>query len=120
MITETTFSTWLISKIAPTIAACLGGLTLFLFWTPKELSKKGLLLSTFLAGGISATAGFVFSTVFLYWMGVSLSNLDLLISGGFFIGFVSVGVFCFFANWIKKRVEQDPDSALHDIKDLIK
>jgi hypothetical protein len=36
MITET-ITSWLVSKIAPTVAALLGGMTLFMFWTPKSL-----------------------------------------------------------------------------------
>jgi high-affinity Fe2+/Pb2+ permease len=114
MITET-FTTWLLSKIAPTIAALMGGLTLFLFWTPKSLADRGRIVSAFIAGGISATAGFVFSTTFLYWAGYSTHTLDLLISGGFFIGFISVGVFGCAANWIKKKAEQDPDKAIKSI-----
>lgn len=119
MITET-FTSWLLTKIAPTVAALLGGLTLFMFWTPKSLADKGKVVSAFLAGGISATAGFVFSTTFLYWAGYSTHTLDLLISGGFFIGFVSVGVFYFSANWMKKKTEQDPDKAIESITKVLK
>lgn len=120
MIAETTFSSWLVAKAAPTIAALLGGLTLFAFWTPKALSEKGKIISAFIAGGVSASAGFIFSTTMLYWAGVSIYSLDLLVTGGFVIGFVSVGVFCFAANWIKKRVEQDPDQAIEEFKNILK
>ena len=119
MITETTFMSWLIAKIAPTVAALFGGLTLFALWTPKALSDRGKVLSAFIAGGVSATAGFVFSTSALYWFGLSITNLDLLISGGFFIGFISVGVFTFAANWIKKRTDQDPDEAIKEVKQIL-
>jgi hypothetical protein len=119
MITET-ITSWLVSKIAPTVAALLGGMTLFMFWTPKSLADKGKSVSAFIAGGVSATAGFVFSTTFLYWLGYSVHTLDLLLSGGFVIGFTSVGVFYFSANWIRKRTDQDPDQAITSVKELLK
>lgn len=119
MITET-ITSWLLSKIAPTIAALIGGLTLFMFWTPRSFAEKGKVISAFIAGGISATSGFIFSTTFLYWLGFPIHTLDLLLSGGFVVGFISVGVWYFSANWIKKRTEQDPDLAIKQIRKSIK
>ena len=80
MITES-LSTWLLTKLYSLAAAILGGLTLFIFWTPKQFAEKGKTLAAFMAGAISGVAGTIFSPIVLYWLNFPLHSLDFIIAG---------------------------------------
>lgn len=107
MIGETGLSAWLLAKIAPTMAALFGGLSLVLFWTPAKLVQKGKIVSIFLAGALAATFGFAFTGAVAIWLGVQPTQLDYIVGLAWCLGFVSTAVFNWVANFISKRAEHD-------------
>ncbi len=115
MITEGV-TTWLLSKIAPTVAALLGGLSLVMLWTPQKLLEKGKVAAVFIAGAMSATVGFVFSAIALTALGLPISSLDYLIGIGWLLGFFSVAVMNWVVNWIEKKQNKDVFQVASDIK----
>lgn len=117
MLTES-FSTWLLGKAAPTIAAFLGGLTLFMFWTPERLLNKGKTAAAFIAGAIAAVVGFAFTGLFLMTLGIDQNHLDAVIGAAWVLGFFSVAVLNWIANWIDKRSEKDILEVAKEIKDF--
>lgn len=107
MLTETSIGAWLLSKIAPTLAALFGGLSLVLFWTPEKLLEKGRVVSIFLAGAMSATAGFAFTGVIASALGVDPDKMDVIVGLAWIIGFFSIAIFNWLANFISKRASKD-------------
>ena len=118
MITES-ISTWLLTKVYSLAAAILGGLTLFIFWTPKRFAEKGKTLAAFMAGAVSGVAGTIFSPVVLYWLDFPLHSLDFIIAGSFFTGFVSVAILYVVALYIRKKSE-DEDKLVKQIDKVLK
>jgi hypothetical protein len=116
MITETTISAWLISKIAPTVAALFAGLTLVMFWTPQKLLEKGRIASVFIACAISATFGFAFTGLFLHYLGLPTDSLDYVIGAGWLLGFFSVAIMNWMANWFANRSTKDMQEIITEVK----
>lgn len=117
---ETGIGAWLIGKIAPTIAALFGGLSLVLFWTPEKLLEKGRIVSIFIAGALSATFGFAFTGVVAMGLGVSMQQLDQVVGLAWLLGFGSVAIFNWVANFISKRANSDILEVYEEIKDIRK
>jgi hypothetical protein len=107
MITETSLSAWLLSKIAPTLAALFGGLAMVLLYTPTRLLEKGKIIAIFLAGAISATAGFSLTGVVAYYLGIEPTQVDVIVGIGWIIGFFSLAIFNLVANFFANRQEKD-------------
>lgn len=114
MVTESV-AAWLIGKVAPTISALFAGLTLVMFWTPQRLLEKGRIASVFIAGAVSASFGFAFTGLFLHYMGLPTDKLDFVIGAGWLLGFFSVAIMNWMANWFAKRSNKDLQEIITEI-----
>ena len=100
-------SGWLIEKLAPAIGGLFGGLSLAMFWTPEKLREKGTIASVFIAGGISAMAGFSFTGMMASYLGISGDKIDVVIGLAWLLGLCSVAVMNWIANFMSKREHMD-------------
>lgn len=100
-------SGWLIEKLAPAIGGLFGGLSLAMFWTPEKLREKGTIASVFIAGGISAMAGFSFTGMTASYLGISGDKIDVVIGLAWLLGLCSVAVMNWIANFMSKREHMD-------------
>lgn len=100
-------SGWLIEKLAPAIGGLFGGLSLAMFWTPEKLREKGTIASVFIAGGISAMAGFSFTGMLASYLGISGDKIDVVIGLAWLLGLCSVAVMNWIANFMSKREHMD-------------
>jgi hypothetical protein len=107
MITETGITAWLLSKLAPTLAALFGGLSLVLLWTPQRLLEKGKIVSIFLAGAIAAASGFSLTGIIIYYLGIDPAQLDIVVGIAWTIGFFSIALFNLAANFFANRQNKD-------------
>jgi Mlc titration factor MtfA (ptsG expression regulator) len=106
---------WLLGKLAPALGGLFGGLSLAMFWTPEKLREKGKIASVFLAGGISAMAGFALTGVVALQLGVDQQKLDLVIGLSWLLGLVSIAVMNWLANYMSKREHLDIAEVGHEI-----
>jgi hypothetical protein len=100
-------SGWLVGKLAPAIGGLFGGLSLAMFWTPEKLREKGTVASVFIAGGISAMAGFSFTGGFASYLGVASDKIDMVIGLAWLLGVCSVATMNWVANFMSKRENMD-------------
>jgi len=107
---------FLIEKLAPAIGGLFGGLSLAMFWTPEKLQEKGKIASVFIAGGISAMAGFAFTGIAAEKLGVSVIKIDMLIGLAWVLGLVSVAVINWVSNYMVKKEHMDIQEIANDIK----
>jgi hypothetical protein len=98
---------WLVGKLAPAIGGLFGGLSLAMFWTPEKLREKGTVASVFIAGGISAMAGFSFTGGVASYVGVASDKIDVVIGLAWLLGGVSVATMNWVANFMSKRENMD-------------
>jgi len=98
---------WLIGRLAPAIGGLFGGLSLAMFWTPEKLREKGTVASVFIAGGISAMAGFSFTGGVASYLGVATEKIDVVIGLAWLLGGVSVATMNWVANFMSKRENMD-------------
>jgi hypothetical protein len=109
-------SGWLIGKLAPALGGLFGGLSLAMFWTPEKLREKGKVASVFIAGGISAMAGFSFTGAVAMWMGVPSDKLDMVIGLAWLLGLSSIAIMNWLANYMSKREHMDIGEVAEDMK----
>lgn len=107
---------FLIEKLAPAIGGLFGGLSLAMFWTPEKLQEKGKIASVFIAGGISAMAGFAFTGIAADKLSVSVEKLDMLIGLAWALGLVSVAVINWVSNYMVKKEHMDIQEIANEIK----
>jgi hypothetical protein len=107
---------FLIEKLAPAIGGLFGGLSLAMFWTPEKLQEKGKIASVFIAGGISAMAGFAFTGIASEKLGVSSEKVDMLIGLAWVLGLVSVAVINWVSNYMVKKEHMDIQEIANEIK----
>jgi hypothetical protein len=106
---------WLLGKLAPALGGLFGGLSLAMFWTPEKLREKGKIASVFIAGGISAMAGFALTGVVALQLGVDQQKIDLIIGLSWFLGLVSIAVMNWLANYMSAREHLDIAEVGHEI-----
>lgn len=106
---------WLIGKLAPAIGGLFGGLSLAMFWTPEKLREKGTVASVFIAGGISAMAGFSFTGGVASYLGVASEKIDVVIGLAWLLGGISVATMNWVANFMSKRENMDIAEIAHEI-----
>jgi hypothetical protein len=106
---------WLLGKLAPALGGLFGGLSLAMFWTPEKLREKGKIASVFLAGGISAMAGFALTGVVALQLGVDQQKLDLVIGLSWLLGLVSIAVMNWLANYMAAREHLDIAEVGHEL-----
>lgn len=107
---------FLIEKLAPAIGGLFGGLSLAMFWTPEKLQEKGKIASVFIAGGISAMAGFAFTGIAAEKLGVASEKLDMLIGLAWVLGLGSVAVINWVSNYMVKKEHMDIQEIANEIK----
>ena len=107
---------FLIEKLAPAIGGLFGGLSLAMFWTPEKLQEKGKTAAVFIAGGISAMAGFAFTGIAADKLGVSSDKLDMLIGLAWILGLCSVAVINWVSNYMVKKEHMDIQEIANEIK----
>lgn len=107
---------WLVGKLAPAVGGLFGGLSLAMFWTPEKLREKGKLASVFIAGGISAMAGFSFTGLAADWMGIHPDKLDVIIGLAWALGLSSIAIMNWLANYMAKREHMDIGEVAQDIQ----
>jgi len=107
---------FLIEKLAPALGGLFGGLSLAMFWTPEKLQEKGKVASVFIAGGISAMAGFAFTGIAAEKLGISSEKLDVLIGLAWVLGMCSVAVINWVSNYMVKREHMDIKEIADEIK----
>lgn len=73
----------------------------------------------FIAGAVSASFGFAFTGLFLNYMGLPTESLDFVIGAGWLLGFFSVAIMNWMANWFAKRSTKDIQEVVKDIKEGI-
>lgn len=111
---------FLIEKLAPALGGLFGGLSLAMFWTPEKLQEKGKVLSVFIAGGISAMAGFAFTGLAAEKLGVNSEKLDVLIGLAWVLGLGSIAVINWVSNYMVKREHMDIKEIADEIKQKTK
>lgn len=116
MIIETGVSEWLVNKLIPAFAALLGGVCLMVFWTPDKLKEKGKVVGAFVAGGGSATAGFIFTPLALRLAGLDSHNIEYLMGAGWFIGYFWVALLSWTSNWIRNRDNKEITQIIREIR----
>ena len=107
---------FLIDKLAPALGGLFGGLSLAMFWTPEKLQEKGKVASVFIAGGISAMAGFAFTGLAAEKLGISSEKLDVQIGLAWILGLCSVAVINWVSNYMSKREHMDISEVAEEIK----
>lgn len=107
---------WLIGKLAPALGGLFGGLSLAMFWTPEKLREKGKVASVFIAGGISAMAGFSFTGVVAMWLGLPPDKLDMIIGLAWFLGLSSIAIMNWVANYMARREHMDIGEVAEDMR----
>jgi hypothetical protein len=107
---------FLIEKLAPAIGGLFGGLSLAMFWTPEKLQEKGKIASIFIAGGISAMAGFSFTGIAADKLGITLDKIDMLIGLAWVLGLCSVAIINWVSNYMVKREHMDIKEIAEEIK----
>ena len=107
---------FLIEKLAPALGGLFGGLSLAMFWTPEKLQEKGKVASVFIAGGISAMAGFAFTGIAAEKLGISSEKLDVLIGLAWVLGMCSVAVINWVSNYMVKSEHMDIGEVADEIK----
>jgi len=107
---------FLIEKLAPALGGLFGGLSLAMFWTPEKLQEKGKVASVFIAGGISAMAGFAFTGIVAEKIGINPEKLDMQIGLAWVLGLCSVAVINWVSNYMVKREHMDIKEIADEIK----
>ena len=107
---------FLIDKLAPALGGLFGGLSLAMFWTPEKLQEKGKVASVFIAGGISAMAGFAFTGIVAEKLSIDSEKLDMLIGLAWILGLCSVAVINWVSNYMVKREHMDISEVAEEIK----
>ena len=107
---------FLIDKLAPALGGLFGGLSLAMFWTPEKLQEKGKVASVFIAGGISAMAGFAFTGIVAEKLSITPEKLDMLIGLAWILGLGSVAVINWLSNYMVKREHMDISEVAEEIK----
>ena len=107
---------FLIEKLAPALGGLFGGLSLAMFWTPEKLQEKGKVASVFIAGGISAMAGFAFTGLAAEKLGIGSDKLDVLIGLAWVLGLSSIAVINWVSNYMSKREHMDIGEVAEEIK----
>ncbi|CAB4152363.1 hypothetical protein UFOVP620_12 [uncultured Caudovirales phage] len=107
---------FLIEKLAPALGGLFGGLSLAMFWTPEKLQEKGKVASVFIAGGISAMAGFAFTGIVAEKLSITAEKLDVLIGLAWVLGMCSVAVINWVSNYMVKREHMDIQEIANEIK----
>ena len=107
---------FLIEKLAPALGGLFGGLSLAMFWTPEKLQEKGKVASVFIAGGISAMAGFAFTGIVAEKLSIDSEKLDMLIGLAWILGLCSVAVINWVSNYMVKREHMDISEVAEEIK----
>ena len=107
---------FLIEKLAPALGGLFGGLSLAMFWTPEKLQEKGKVASVFIAGGISAMAGFAFTGIVADKLSIDSEKLDMLIGLAWILGLCSVAVINWVSNYMVKREHMDISEVAEEIK----
>jgi len=107
---------FLIDKLAPALGGLFGGLSLAMFWTPEKLQEKGKVASVFIAGGISAMAGFAFTGIVAEKLNIGSDKLDMLIGLAWILGLCSVAVINWVSNYMVKREHMDISEVAEEIK----
>lgn len=107
---------FLIEKLAPAIGGLFGGLSLAMFWTPEKLQEKGKNAAVFIAGGISAMAGFAFTGIAAEKLNISSEKLDMLIGLAWVLGLCSVAVINWVSNYMVKKEHMDIQEIANEIK----
>jgi hypothetical protein len=107
---------FLVEKLAPALGGLFGGLSLAMFWTPEKLQEKGKVASVFIAGGISAMAGFAFTGLAAEKLGISSEKLDVQIGLAWVLGLCSVAVINWVSNYMSKREHMDIKEIANEIK----
>ena len=107
---------FLIEKLAPALGGLFGGLSLAMFWTPEKLQEKGKVASVFIAGGISAMAGFAFTGIVAEKLSIDSQKLDMLIGLAWILGLCSVAVINWVSNYMVKRDHMDISEVAEEIK----
>jgi hypothetical protein len=98
---------WLLDKLAPALGGLFGGLSLAMFWTPEKLREKGKMASIFIAGGISAMAGFALTGIVAIQLGIDQNKIDVIIGLSWFLGLLSIAVMNWLANFMAAREHLD-------------
>lgn len=98
---------WLVSKLAPALGGLFGGLSLAMFWTPEKLREKGKIASIFIAGGISAMAGFALTGFVAIQLGIDQQKIDAIIGLSWALGLLSIAVMNWLANFMAAREHLD-------------
>ena len=107
---------FLIEKLAPALGGLFGGLSLAMFWTPEKLQEKGKVASVFIAGGISAMAGFAFTGLVAEKLDINPEKLDVLIGLAWVLGLSSIAVINWVSNYMIKREHMDIGEVADEIK----
>lgn len=109
-------ATWITSKIVPTISGLFGGLTLAAFWTPEKLREKGKVAAVFIGGGVSVGASFAFTGMVADYLKITPGELDKIISLAYCLGFCSMAILNWVANFISSREKMDIMQVAEDVR----
>ena len=105
-------------KLAPALGGLFGGLSLAMFWTPEKLREKGKIASIFIAGGISAMAGFSFTGIVAVQIGIDPQKIDIIIGLSWALGLLSIAVMNWIANYMARREHLDIAEIGREIKSV--
>lgn len=108
---------YLLSKIIPVVSGIFGGLTLSSFWMPKEIRKKGRIISILLIVLISGSMSFAFGPVILNYLNLESYNLNNIVAISYMTGALSLAVANWIGNFFIKNEKKDITEVITIVRD---
>jgi hypothetical protein len=97
----------LVAKLFSSFSAFLGGISIGLFWQPKQLHKYGEFVAGLMIGGMSIGASFALCGIALRMLEIPPTDTESIMGVGYIIGICAVGVLSFIAKFFDNREGQD-------------
>ena len=109
-------TSFLLTKLITGLSGLFGGICIGVFWQPKKIRQKGLVVAGAIIGAISFGIAFVFGGVVASVAGVDLADPDNAMAIGVGIGALAVGVISYLATWLEKREGKDIGEVIREVK----
>jgi len=109
-------TSFLLTKLITGLSGLFGGICIGVFWQPKKIRQKGLVVAGAIIGAISFGIAFVFGGVAASVAGVDLADPDNAMAIGVGIGALAVGVISYLATWLEKREGKDIGEVIREVK----
>ena len=111
---------WIAAKLMMTLSSLFGVFGLSSFWMPPRLKAMSLRAQYLIIGGFTSTATFTTGSFILHKLGMSVTQIDSLMFGGFILGLLLLPVLHFFSNALHKRKNDDLFDVAKDVNESIR